>query len=266
MPAGAAPTAEPAPPATGVNPAPQVSEANPVALAEQAITLVPFEDQHFGLSGVVPQGWTELAPGSFYRGVPPQDMVWLAAEFYPDMTADWAIAAQVLPVAGLEELPASVGSVQSPAFTWTLYSFDVAVAGFGKLSADLALAETGAGVYLVVLVAPGQEFAALHDSVFVPAVDALAPLTFDRRDKLTAADLSAPGYKGDGPVNNAYFTPLGQPAPALHTLEGTLTVPEFKMQHPVAAGQIVRSAETTFPGFSVQFLHLRRLPGAGAPR
>jgi hypothetical protein len=230
-----------------------VSEANPGALAERAITLVPFEDQHFGLSGVVPQGWAELAPGSFYRGVPPQDMVWLGAEFYPGMTADWAIAAQVLPVAGLEQLPPSTGTLRSPAFTWTLYTFDVAVAGYGNMSVDLALAETVAGVYLVVLVAPGQEFAALHDTVFLPAVDALAPIAFVRRDKLTAPELGTPGYQGDGPVNNAYFAPLGQPVPALHKLEGTLTVPEFRMQHPVATGQIVRSGEITFPGFSVQF-------------
>ncbi|MBN1137869.1 MAG: serine hydrolase [Anaerolineae bacterium] len=218
-----------------------------------AIALTPYVSQHFGLNGVAPEGWTELAPGSFYRGVPPQDMVWLAAEFYPGMTAGWAIAAQVLPVAGLAELPPSTGTVRSPAFTWTLYSFDVPVAGYGKLPVDLALAESSAGVYLVALAAPGQEYAALHDSVFVPAVDALAPAAFDRRDKLTAAELGAPGYQGDGPVNNAYFAPLGQPAQALHALEGVLTVPEFTMQHPVANGQIVRSSESTFPGFSVEF-------------
>jgi hypothetical protein len=245
----AAPTATPA-----ITPPTATLALPPTALpAEQAITLIPFEDQHFGLSGVVPQGWTELAPGSFYRGLPPQDMVWLGAEFYPGMTSAWAIAAQVLPVAGLQQLPPSTGAFHSPAFTWTLYTLDVAVAGYGKLSVDLALAETDAGVYLVVLVAPGPEYAALHDSVFLPAVDALAPIAFDRRDKLTAAELSAPDYKGDGPVNNAYFTPLGQPAPALHKLEGTLTLPEFKMQRPITAGQTVRSGGITFPGFAVQF-------------
>jgi hypothetical protein len=246
------PTAPPTPPASALPPTPATG-GSPEAQAERAITLVPFVDQHFGLSGLAPEGWAELAPGSFYRGVPPQDMVWLSAEFYPGMTAAWAISAQVLPVAGLEELPPSTGSVRSAAFTWTLYRFDVAVPDFGTLAVDLALAETGAGVYLVVLVAPGQEYAHLHDSVFVPAVDALAPKTFDRRDKLTAAELSAPGYQGDGPVNNAYFTPLGQPVQALHKMEGTLTVPEFKMQHPVA-GQIVSSGESTFPSLSVQFL------------
>lgn len=231
----------------------QANEASPGAPTEQAepaIALVPYVDQHFGLSGVVPKGWTELEPGSFYRGIPPQDMAFLAVEFYPGMTAAWAIAAQVLPVTGLDELPPSTGIVQSSALTWTLYSFEVAVAGYGELSGDLALAETGAGVYLVALAAPGQDYASLHSSAFVPVLDALKPLAFDQRDKLTAAELGAPGYQGDGPVNNAYFTPLGQSAQALHRLEGTLTVPEFKMQHPVA-GQVVRSGDITFPGFSV---------------
>jgi len=267
MPAPSA-NAPPAVPSTGGSPEPseprnvsgvdaaQATEGSPGALAEraeQAITLVPFVDQHFGLGGVVPEGWAELRPGSFYRGIPPQDNVALLAEFYPGMTAGWAIASQVLPQAGLEKLPGSAGSVQSTALTWTLYKFDVPIADVGTFAVDLALAKDDAGVYLVVLIAPSQEYAALHESVFVPAVNALAPIAFDVRDKLTAADLSAPGYQGDGPVNNAYFTPLGQSAPALHKLEGTLTVPEFKMQAPAASGQTLSSGEITFPGFSVGF-------------
>jgi Beta-lactamase len=251
LPASPVPTA----PVVGVSPEPSESRSSSGVdepRPEGAITPVPFEDQHFGLSGVVPQGWAELRPGGFYRGMPPQDNVALLAEFYPGMTAGWAIASQVLPAAGLDQLPPSTGSVQSPAFTWTLYKFDVAVADAGKLAVDLALAEDDAGVYMVVLLAPSQEYAALHESVFVPAINALAPITFDVRDKLTAAALSAPGYQGDGPVNNAYFTPLGQPALALHKLEGTLTLPEFRMQHP-AAGQVVRSDEISFPGFAVEF-------------
>jgi hypothetical protein len=40
----------------------------------------------------------------------------------------------------------------------------------------LALADSDRGGYMVLLAAPGEEIDVLIDSVFFPAVDALAPL------------------------------------------------------------------------------------------
>jgi hypothetical protein len=54
---------------------------------------------------------------------------------------------------------------------------------------------------------------------FPPAQPATGP-----RDLLTAAELWAPAATGTGPVHTAYFLPVGQSAPALHALKGTLTV------------------------------------------
>ena len=50
-----------------------------------------------------------------------------------------------------------------------------------------------------------------------------APPAAGPRDRLTAAELLG-AEAGSGPVHNAYFLPVGQAAPALHALQGTLTV------------------------------------------
>jgi hypothetical protein len=50
-----------------------------------------------------------------------------------------------------------------------------------------------------------------------------APPTIGPRDRLTAAELLG-ADPGPGPVHTAYFGPVGPAAPALHALQGTLTV------------------------------------------
>lgn len=74
-----------------------------------------------------------------------------------------------------------------------------------------------------------------------------------QRDKLTTAELMAAKYQGDSPVHNGYFMSLGEAAPALHELEGVLTVPEFKMLYGVPDNELVRTSHGYFPGFSVEF-------------
>ncbi|HEV2054337.1 MAG TPA: serine hydrolase domain-containing protein [Methylomirabilota bacterium] len=70
------------------------------------------------------------------------------------------------------------------------------------------------------------------------------------RDRVTADDLFASRYVGDGPVHNDYFMPVGPPAPARHSLRGTLTVGAGRSfsAHKGCAG-----LPTPGPGFSAAF-------------
>jgi CubicO group peptidase (beta-lactamase class C family) len=70
---------------------------------------------------------------------------------------------------------------------------------------------------------------------------------------VTVEELLAPDYTGDGPVNYAFFLPMGNPETARHKLEGTLTVPEFKMFDTVPVNQVKHSSLGYFPGFSAEF-------------
>ena len=60
-----------------------------------------------------------------------------------------------------------------PALHWTLYH----VQSLTGLVADIAFSEHVGGTYVVVLQSQATEAAGLHDSVFLPAVDAFAPAT-----------------------------------------------------------------------------------------
>ena len=76
-----------------------------------------------------------------------------------------------------------------------------------------------------------------------------------QRDQLTAAELLAPSTQRTEPVPNAYLLPVGTSTPALHTLEGTLSVPEFRMIYALDPedAAFTTSAPAYFPGFSVSF-------------
>ena len=77
-----------------------------------------------------------------------------------------------------------------------------------------------------------------------------APPTTEPRDRLTADELLAPTSTGDGPVHNAYFLPVGQAAPALHALQGTLTIGASFM---FSANHGCAGLTRPMSGFSVAF-------------
>jgi len=80
---------------------------------------------------------------------------------------------------------------------------------------------------------------------------ALSP---DQRDKLTFEELMAVEYLGDGPVDNRYFVPVGESAPALHAFEGTLEVPWTEMGNTASqAAHKGNEGLRWFPPFSTRF-------------
>jgi hypothetical protein len=76
-----------------------------------------------------------------------------------------------------------------------------------------------------------------------------------QRDQLTAAELMKPRTQRTEPVPNAYLLPVGSSTQARHPLEGTLSVPEFRMIYALAPedAAFTTSAPAYFPGFSVFF-------------
>lgn len=138
------------------------------------ITLVPFTSETFGLEGVIPDGWTEAAPGVYARGAGMTDLTSVLIQAAPGMTSD-ALAGVLLQQLGLEALPESSGTLETEAFTWTLYAISVEQMGM-SIKVDLAFAEDDAGVTLVLLQTLADEYEALHDAVFLPVVEALNPL------------------------------------------------------------------------------------------
>jgi pimeloyl-ACP methyl ester carboxylesterase len=129
------------------------------------MTLVPFEDELFGISGIVPEGWDEIVPGTYSRsemgfigiiqqsvtGIGPgQILVLLSAQF------------------GLDDVPDAAATREANNLGWTLYEFET-----GGQPVDLALAEGGGTTYLVLLMSVPSKRGFYYDEVYLPAIDAL---------------------------------------------------------------------------------------------
>jgi hypothetical protein len=236
------------PPTPTIAPA---STASPTAIPETAIELLPFTSQALSIRGAVPLGWMEVNPGHFTDDEWPFNQ--LLYEAYPGMTMEAVIASAMLPRLGIDALPEPTGSPDLGGFNWDLYAIEIEDPNSGLLIVDLAMTETEMEVYSVALVTNADDSDLLHEQVFFPAIEAFAPVVFDHRDRVTAEELQASDYAGEGPLNYAYFSPMGDSGSALHELEGTITVPEFKMFDNVPDDRVIQPSLDYFPGFSAEF-------------
>lgn len=174
--------------------------------AQDEITLEPITDEQFGIQGVIPTGWFEASPGFYIQET--GGVTGIALQAAP-VSADQLVQA-ILPQLGLTEAPESTGTYSSPAFEWTLYRLDVA-AGSVNIAVEFAVTEVDGTSYTVYFQTSPEEFDALREQVFVPALDALAPLeieaepvpyaeeevTFENGDVTLAGTLTLP--EGEGP-------------------------------------------------------------------
>jgi dienelactone hydrolase len=186
--------------------------SGPVA-STVTIALEPVSDAAYGLTSVAPVGWGSVSPGIRARQTSPTDPTLLALQSV-DAAID-ALWPSLLPQLGLTAVPDPVGGRTTDAgFEWQLYQVPVRGA-----IADLALTEVAGTTYLVLLVSTAAERDALAASVFLPAVDALAPLDIER----------TPAPSGTG----YHEVDIGFPGGASDvTLSGTLTIPDGDGPHP----------------------------------
>ena len=136
----------------------------------EAVVLEPVTFEDSGFSSLLPAGWNDEAlPRNYRRDVTALDPTTLVQDAVP-MSADElrALLAQQL---GFDPELESVGSVESESLVWALYEFEIQ-----SYQADLALAEDGERAYFVLLISPPDEHDELYEQVFLPVVEALAPL------------------------------------------------------------------------------------------
>ncbi len=150
-----------------------------VALAQGGddIPLEPYARDDFGISGVKPVGWAEVASGAYARSDDPADLVLVLQQAARGVTAD-EIVDVLLPRLGVEALPEEVTVIETEALIWQAYTIEIDVPDLGTVVVDMALSETGGTTYLVLLQTLSEEYEALHDGVFLPGVEAMAPIVY----------------------------------------------------------------------------------------
>lgn len=133
------------------------------------VVLEPFTDEERGFSGLVPAGWTEASPLVYKRGITALDPITFVQDAVP-VTAEElfsSLSRQLGFDPGLE----SIASAEMGNFAWDFYAFEIQT-----YLADLAVAEDGNKAYFVLLISEPEERDVLYEQLFLPAVEAMAPL------------------------------------------------------------------------------------------
>ncbi len=201
-----------------------ISTVGVVAQAPLGTATRPVDDPLFEVSSVVPETWQDFGNGTYTRGQPPQDVALIAIQS-ADAAAD-EVLQSLLPQLALTEIPDVTGEFSSDTFDWTLYAFEVTV-GSIELRLELALAEFDGRTYLIILQSTPDEFDALREAVFVPALQATAPLepqptpdpsTFDYQIE----EVTFPGGAEDVQLAGTLTLPPGPgPHPVVVTMSGS---------------------------------------------
>lgn len=142
------------------------------------VTMMPYVNEGIGIRGVVPLNWDETSDGEFFRGASELDPTTLILAKVPDMSLEEArvFAASQL---GLEELPSSLGTYNSPTLTWDLYEYESMMGGELNFQFKLAMASDEVDVYAVLMAGLEVDFvkeAPLHETIFIHVVHGLSPL------------------------------------------------------------------------------------------
>ena len=143
--------------------APQFVQGNAAA----DITLVPFTSETFGITGVIPEGWTESAPGVYARGSSALDGTALIQQAVPGVSAN-DLLQLVTGQLGLAEAPASTETLEIGNYTWTFYQAETQ-----GVVVDIALTESEGTTIIVLLLSNADEREALVEFVLLPVLEAV---------------------------------------------------------------------------------------------
>ena len=133
------------------------------------LVLEPFVSEVRGFGGLVPVGWEELAPANLRRGHTALDPTYFVLEATFGTAA--SLLAEIVAQLQVDENLEPVRTEEAGSFTWDFYAFD-----YRGNPADLALAEEGEKAFFVFMISAADEHDLLYDELFIPAVEAMAPL------------------------------------------------------------------------------------------
>jgi pimeloyl-ACP methyl ester carboxylesterase len=137
--------------------------------ASTQVALKPFTDRERGFRGLVPEGWYEIEPANLVRATTMSDPTAFVLQSAKASAAD--LLAFLTMQLGLDPNARPVRRGREGVLTWSFYELDLQ--GYPL---DLALAEQGQYVYLVMMVSARDERGTLYEQLFMPAVRAMAPL------------------------------------------------------------------------------------------
>jgi pimeloyl-ACP methyl ester carboxylesterase len=138
----------------------------------EAISMAPFTDTTYGITGLAPQGWSNYGYGYYQRRNSPLDVTTLVIQAAPYGQEELLqLLSGSFGQTGFDVTPEETGTYEADGQTWTLYESWY----YGMYPVEVAMTEFDGLTALIVLVCDPGERDALHESVFLPAIDALVP-------------------------------------------------------------------------------------------
>lgn len=143
--------------------------AVPGETVRAAITLVPFEEEIFGvaISGVIPDSWEKIGPGAWARQESFVDQTALIQQAAPGAADPSFLIGLFASQLGFADDPVDAGTLDAGGRTWSLY--EGSIDGFSTV---VALGPDGSSTGIVVLVTAEDEADTLRGDVLVPALEA----------------------------------------------------------------------------------------------
>lgn len=132
----------------------------------ETYTFVPYESSNLGIQTVVPEGWQELAPGTFARSA----LGDVAVAVLPLTGVPVDQAAQLLAESILgsdAETPQAIDQLAANGRTWEIYALEVQGLGI-----RMAITDVDGNTYLILLQAPPAEIDALQLNILIPVIEA----------------------------------------------------------------------------------------------
>lgn len=133
------------------------------------VSFEPFSVAEYGLEGVRPAGWTEVALGAYARLNTAADPVAFLVETVPLSAPE--LLEYITARAELGASPERLRQVEANGLVWDFYQIELQ-----GITMDLVLAENATVTYFVQLYSTGSEHDALYEAVLLPAIDALRPV------------------------------------------------------------------------------------------
>ena len=144
-------------------------EAAARAAAPSEIIMVPYTNDDFGIRGVVPAGWVEFVAGGYKRAAS-DDVALYQQALGGGVTID-SVLDELSQELGLDRVPEPLEAVETDGGLWALYAVEAREQWF-----DIAVAQHRGKVVAVVLRSAPALRSFYRDEVFLPAVEAFAPL------------------------------------------------------------------------------------------
>lgn len=206
----------------------------------EAPELIEFTDEAFALHGLRP-AWRNVGNGTYARLQTMTDRTVFLAQSAPDVEM---LSSALLPSLGMDTLPEAAGTLETDAYTWTLYEIVVETPNL-SVAVSWALGEPTAddtNAALIVVQSAPDDQTALRETVLMPVLEALMPLDTSAIEQEMA---ELPYIAEEITFDNDDIT-----------IAGTLTLPEGDAPYPVAI-IISGSGPTNRDGYFPQIAEIR---------